>query len=316
MGSKKSPDLRKEIAIKVHRSKQVERRALFLSKIHAPPSPSATLLPKTPPDSPAIFHFSLPSPGLESPLALFETLASGDPTKSAREAWVEQVEFHTPGQRCPKPPLRSAPVPSRKALPSLDQITARLTSQGHLSATRREDSRLPTFLKSNRHAPHDAATARVPSSPAMHPKARSALPPGVGRLHFPVRAPRPPSPEPELPQNEVPSPTPSFPPSPQSPNPRLRITTTVVPRTSSKSPIALTEDNLRVFSLARERTAQDMLKRLRRRTIDPSMFEDLLVAREKEAENKKLRRHSAPPELVLYERAGFTTPKLDLPGAF
>ena len=90
----------------------------------------------------------------------------------------------------------------------------------------------------------------------------------------------------------------------------------MVPRTPSKSPIALTENNLRAFSLARERTAQDMLKRLRRRTMDPSMLEDLLVAREKDVESKKMRRHSAPPELVLYERAGFTTPKLDLPGAF
>lgn len=79
-GGKRSPDLRKEIAIKVHKGKQseylvlhpcdcltdlqifalVERRALFLSKVQAPPSPRATLLPKTPPESPAIFHYSLP----------------------------------------------------------------------------------------------------------------------------------------------------------------------------------------------------------------------------------------------------------------
>lgn len=39
---------------------QVVRRALFLSKVLAPPSPTATTLPKTPPESPAIFHYVCP----------------------------------------------------------------------------------------------------------------------------------------------------------------------------------------------------------------------------------------------------------------
>ena len=74
----------------------VERRALFLSKIGAPPSPTATSLPKTPPDSPAIFHYSLPSPGLCSPLALFEKLGLDDQDpeeRGVRKIWVEQVDF-------------------------------------------------------------------------------------------------------------------------------------------------------------------------------------------------------------------------------
>lgn len=70
-----------------------ERRALFLSKIGAPPSPTAISLPKTPPESPAIFHYSLPSPGLVSPLAHFETLEEEDDEFAPRKVWVEQVDF-------------------------------------------------------------------------------------------------------------------------------------------------------------------------------------------------------------------------------
>lgn len=56
-----------------------QRRHTFLARLLASPSSSPTTLttPVTPPDSPAEFHFTLPSPGLVSPLALFETLGSG-----------------------------------------------------------------------------------------------------------------------------------------------------------------------------------------------------------------------------------------------
>ncbi|CAE6417136.1 unnamed protein product [Rhizoctonia solani] len=106
--------LRREVVVKAHHTKQLERRALFLSRITAPPSPTSTETAVTPPESPAIFHFSLPSPGLASPLELFETVTS-------RERWIEEVDYN-------KKPLRT---PARDAfptarLPSLDQITARL----------------------------------------------------------------------------------------------------------------------------------------------------------------------------------------------
>ncbi|CAE7143433.1 unnamed protein product [Rhizoctonia solani] len=101
--------LRREVVVKAHHNKQVERRALFLSRIIAPPSPTSAETAVTPPESPAIFHFSLPSPGLASPLELFETVTS-------REHWIEEVDYN-------KKPLRSAPT---GRLPSLDQITARL----------------------------------------------------------------------------------------------------------------------------------------------------------------------------------------------
>lgn len=54
LGGQKAPDLRKELAIKNQQNKQLERRALFLSKVAEPPSPTATTIPKTPPESPAV----------------------------------------------------------------------------------------------------------------------------------------------------------------------------------------------------------------------------------------------------------------------
>ena len=106
--------LRREVVVKAHHTKQVERRALFLSRITAPPSPTSAETAVTPPETPAIFHFSLPSPGLASPLELFETVTS-------RESWIEQVDYKKP-QRTPA----RENFPGR--LPSLDQITARLRS--------------------------------------------------------------------------------------------------------------------------------------------------------------------------------------------
>ncbi|KAF8711769.1 hypothetical protein RHS03_01384, partial [Rhizoctonia solani] len=106
--------LRREVVVKAHHSKQFERRALFLSKIIAPPSPTSTETAVTPPESPAIFHFSLPSPGLASPLELFENVAS-------REHWIEEVDYNKKSIRTP---ARDAFPAGR--LPSLDQITARL----------------------------------------------------------------------------------------------------------------------------------------------------------------------------------------------
>lgn len=83
-----------------------------MSRITAPPSPTSTETAVTPPESPAIFHFSLPSPGLASPLELFETVTS-------RESWIEHVDYKKP-QRTPARETFSG------RLPSLDQITARL----------------------------------------------------------------------------------------------------------------------------------------------------------------------------------------------
>ncbi|EIW64823.1 uncharacterized protein TRAVEDRAFT_159495 [Trametes versicolor FP-101664 SS1] len=314
LGSKKTTDLRKEIALKVHRNKQVERRALFLSKVQAPPSPSATFTPVTPPESPAVFHYSLPSPGLESPLEVFEALQLGRPVTPSCQPWVEQVDFRLPGDVHPKAPLRSAPVHlsiKRKALPSLDQITARLSSNGHVAAHEapsRPSMRLPSFLRTP--ARVEQPTIRI----TPEPKARPTLPSAVGRLRFPTRA----APE-AAPAVKIAQPTPCLPPvSPRSPlAPKLQVTTTVVPRTTSASPIELTESNLLAFTASRERTANNMLSRLRRRTLPPQIAVPApgAIDREDDAE-RKARRHSAPPELPQRARIDFAHPVLAMPGAF
>lgn len=127
-----------------------ERRARFLSKIVlSPPSPTATLTPKTPPESPAIFHYSLPSPGLNSPLTLFESLSENGSPYSC-EPWIEQVDFRLVNFSKAKevPPRKPAPGITR-LLPSLDQISARLHSQEQTRPRPQNQNRaprLPRFL--------------------------------------------------------------------------------------------------------------------------------------------------------------------------
>ncbi|KAG8920066.1 hypothetical protein FRC00_010524, partial [Tulasnella sp. 408] len=157
-GRKESVELRKQVTLKVHTTKALERRALFLSKIQSAPTAEAAESPVTPPESPAIFHFTLPSPGMHSPLAMFERLSSesdkgcnsvnfprdSSAPQEPRKGWVEEVDFkarvRSNGIRAsPAASLdlavsaRSAPRKPRgspsHALPSLDQITARLATK-------------------------------------------------------------------------------------------------------------------------------------------------------------------------------------------
>jgi len=270
---KKTSDLRKEIALKVHKNKQVERRALFLSKVQAPPSPTAAILPKTPPDSPAIFHYSLPSPGLVSPLALFESL------DESRDGWVEQVDFRLPGDH-PK----SAGKPRKSpALPSLDQISARL---------------IPRTVRQSDFDINDM-------SPVYTARPRPSI--GVGRLRMPLRA-----------QSvNVVNTTPKHPLPPMSPllhhSADLHVTTLVVPRTQTTSPVKLTEMNLNALN-SRGQRAHNMLSTLRRRT---SSTENIFGTEPKADVDVKWRRRSAPAELMSCRaRIGFQHPVLALPGAF
>lgn len=232
-GANKTGDLRKEIALRAHQNKhhqnkQVERRALFLSKILAPPSPTATLTPKTPPDSPAIFHYSLPSPGLVSPLALFESLSEDSnygPLSYGREPWIEQVDFRLPEYTTAKDPGAQTSRPhAGRPLPSLDQISARLSSQGY--ARSRGDEASNNGASAPRQTP-------VPDRPRLHF--------GVGRLQMPIRTPQP------------------------ALEPNLQMTT-LVPHSSTTSPTELSAFNLCRLD-SRERRAHDMLSTLRRRTL-------------------------------------------------
>jgi hypothetical protein len=327
-GSRKVQDLRKEIALKAHKSKQSERRALFLSKLQAPPSPSAAMLPKTPPESPAILHYSMPSPGLTSPLALYDTLSEAELKSEKAKGWVEQVDFRLPeGQR-----VRSVTKAARaKPLPSLAQISARLAAQGHLPqiapvhvvlpelSQKTEPAprvrRLPAFLQ--KEAPQKKVELVVPVvivEPPAAPPARPRALLSIGRLKAPVRSTTPAA-EPVKPQTP-----PKSPGAPRSPD--LRITTTVVPRTSSTSPVDLTESNLSMFN-ARAKNAKDMLSTLRRRNgtpnVDGMACDDLLLNKanaEEEDASKNLRRRSAPAELPKRARREFAHPVLNLPGAF
>lgn len=283
----------------------VERRALFLSKVQAPPSPSATITPKTPPESPAIFHYSLPSPGLESPLEVFESIALNKSSASACKPWVEQVDFRLPNQPQTRPMSKpNATNHSRKPLPSLDQITARMSSHGVVPAPLQKTAppsratvRLPAFLQLGRRTPPQEVTpvVVVQCSPEL-----PELPEFPSLMHT-----KP------IPQFYLP------PVSPKSPD--LRITTTVVPHSSSISPVKLTEANVNAFNRnAREDMARKMLLRLRRRTLPPltSACDVRNFTPEMEDEERKSRRRSAPPELPQMERSGFTHPILRLPGAF
>ncbi|KAI5122349.1 hypothetical protein M0805_004107 [Coniferiporia weirii] len=203
VGARKQ-DLRKEVALKAHKTKQVERRALFLSKIGAPPSPSAVSLPKTPPDSPAIFHYTLPSPGLMSPLALFEKLGLDDPESEyggVRKVWVEQVDFRLSKRPEPRSAgLSPVPVPApvqtkvptitvtesqpgperrrthmrKTSIPSLEQITERYTAHNVpvpavAPTPARARARLPAFLQTRRQSlPHlGEVPAPAPASAAV-----------------------------------------------------------------------------------------------------------------------------------------------------
>jgi hypothetical protein len=256
-GTRRTHDLRKEIALKAHKSKQctcpprcpsvyarlcrviAERRALFLSKLQAPPSPTATMTAKTPPESPAILHYTLPSPGLASPLALYEAITEADQQAFKNHGWVEQVDFRLPEDGRVKPATKV--VSGRgKPLPSLAQISARLSAQGNLptfvhaapaAAPEKTEAappkgRLPAFLQKKEVV---QATEPVIVQPEEAPVVKVDAPARprvlltVGRLRAPAQA--------KPTAEEVVSPG-------APPAPKLHVTTTVIPRVSHTSPVS------------------------------------------------------------------------------
>ena len=299
LGCKRAPDLRKELAVKTYKSKQstihlphhllpvchvdplfhmaVERRARFLLKVAEAPHPSAAHEPKTPPDSPAIFNYSLPSPGLVSPLAMYEHLEEECVTS---EPWTEQVDFRLPKSAVQLKPTRPAVTfKSGKVLPSLDEISARLGFK-RLSGVHQTTPRLPSFLQKKQ------VTARVPATPA---------PITIGRLRMPASRSRGISPLPEQHVYEVP-------PSPVTP--KLQVTTTVIPRMPRLTPINLTESNLEAFSRSH------FLRPARPASLAPVPVSTAHVG------DRTIRRRSAPAELPIRPRSQFKHPVLDLPGGF
>jgi len=262
----------------------VERRARFLLKVAEPPSPSAAYEPKTPPESPAIFNYSLPSPGLISPLAMYEHLEEECITSNP---WTEQVDFRLPKSAAKL--KQNRPVvsfKSGKGLPSLDEISARMSFKNP-SGAHQATPRLPSFLQKKR-----GAAAVEPEASAM------PAPITIGRLRLPGSRSRGASPPPEQKIYETP-------PSPVTP--RLQVTTTVIPRMRTSAPTNLTESNLEAFSRSY------LLGPVRRRS---SISHSQVPVPTTPIEERAFRRRSAPAELPLRPRAQFKHPVLDIPGGF
>jgi len=283
LGCKKAPDLRKELAVKTYRSRQMERRARFLVKVAEPPRPSAACEPKTPPDSPAIFNYTLPSPGLVSPLAMYEHLEEECVTP---QPWTEQVDFRLPKSAVQLKPSRSAlTFTSGNVLPSLDEISARLGFK-KLSEADQATPRLPSFLLKK----------QVPAVPSEAPVAPASI--TIGRLRMPASRSRSASPPPEQYVYEVP-------PSPVTP--KLQVTTTVVPRMPRLTSTNFTGSNLEAFSRSQ------FLRSARAASLASLMPVPVSAAH---VQDRTIRRRSAPAELPIRARSQFKHPVLDLPGGF
>jgi hypothetical protein len=330
----------------------VVRRAQFLNKLAAPPSPSATDLPATPPDSPAIFHFTLPSPGLESPLELFENLLD-HPELCENTARVEQVDFRLLHQKLEDGDHHhhSAAFTNNCAslLPSLDQISQRLnkvpTSVGTYPSPPPEQGskgncRLPPFLRSRTPSPTPEVTRpfddQTPKRSRPVP-ARLALRNMTRPAHVVIRTPTPIAAFPQ------------FPLSPTSPRRiNLQVRTAVYPPSRTRSsPTEFTEVNIAQFgseqsgivskptvSIAttgvdqhiparRAQVTKDMFNKLSRRK--PGLLntaacgiraqDDISLLRAEEIEDRTRRRISAPAEMTTAQR-GPRHPVLAKPGGF
>jgi hypothetical protein len=275
----------------------VERRALFLSKVNAPPSPTATALPKTPPESPAILHYTLPSPGLDSPLALFETLQQTDPTATVQfptvKPWVEQVHYRQLNGASLRPP-------------SLEQITAHLSSHGHstTAATTVKDEYhrppipLPTFLRTPPRTKAAVSRLHIGSGGGREGEQNYST-----EITSPISGP-----------GELIIPLPKTHTVPSLSGPGLLVTTTTIAGTTKSSSGSLTEINLSALN-SRALTGRDMMSKLRRRVSGLPSADGVRGCLVDEDE-RRARRVSAPAELPKRERDGFAHLVLALPGAF
>lgn len=291
LGSRKVPDLRKELAIKNQRNKQLERRALFLSKIQEPRSSTAVLTPKAPVEFPGVDHCTLPYPGLESPLALFDSSCKehdGWTGKdlARRHTWLELVDSRLPISK-PKTDLKLG----RRRLPSLEEIIARVgpvhpppsMANNPVFAT----PRLPMFLRNDKNASTKRSVSD--SNPDVN----------IGRLHMPLRHRQSSNSLSGMRLRTMPS-------SPCCPNIEITSTVSPLPLRCRNARHTFTESN--VHALGRANTAREMMTTIKRRTSPPPPGL---------ADNQpRSKRHSAPAEMQLRGRSGFEHPNLSLPGAF
>jgi len=231
---KASVSLRKDLAVNIHKNRQVERRALFLSKLQA----TDTMAPTTPLDSPPIFHYSISSPGLMAP---FPSLESVD--KDNCEGWVENAYFDEQGidtDLTKNDNSLSGTQKSKPRIPSLEQISARM---------------MPPSINPSEYDGDSASVINAKPS-----RTRPLI--GVGRLRMPQRNPQP------HPQGTL---VPPLQPSSQS---KSRVTTVIENTVNSiSSNTNLTETKLNAFNV-RGQKAHDMLCTLRKRTSPIGIDED------------------------------------------
>ena len=262
---------------------QVERRALFLSKIQSC-TDSEVFTPKPTPGSPVIH--TLPSLGLEPPVVSFESLAKQHNDLTAGDCPRRYVGFERRDSLLPIGRPKVDPKLGRHNFPSLEEIIARVGP-----------ARLPPSMA------HDPILTKLTPRPFILPRSgKEALATrsvsdtrpdiNVGRLHMPIRRRQSSS---SLSNAHLGSMR-SF--------PSIEITT---PAIGSNARFALTDPN--VHALGRANTAREMITTIKRRTSPPpSPAHNLDHCRSK--------RHSAPAEMHLKGRPGFEHPNLSLPGGF
>ncbi|KAG1826165.1 uncharacterized protein BJ212DRAFT_1475499 [Suillus subaureus] len=282
LGSRKVPDLRKELAIKNQRNKQLERRAFFLSRIQEPTLP--TTGSKNPIEFPSVDRCTLPSLGLGSPL--FYSSDEEHDGCIGKDLPGPRTRFEQADCRLPISKPKADLNLGRRKLPSLEEITARVGPLHPPPSVANEPifvtPRLPMFLRSNK----NSSTARTVSDtkPCIN----------IGRLHMPVRRRQSSDSLSYMRLSAIPG-------SPCYPN--IEIAS---PHARSNAICAFTESNMHV--LGRANTAREMMTTIKRRTSPP------LPCLENHQPRPK--RHSAPAEVQLRGRSGFEHPNLSLPGAF
>jgi hypothetical protein len=240
-----------------------------------------------------------------SPLAAFDP---EDPARiPSREPWIERVDFRLLDAPKAKPANKISYVRAsndlgrNKPLPSLDEITARLSSQIRLNPTPNptiRSQRLPAFLKSETRSTTPPSVVQEPVTIIDAPKSRPSL--DVGRLRMPLRASSLPDLQPSKPDHKA--------------TPLINI-----PAISITSPNEVPTSNIanRVPLDSRARKSKDMLTTLRRRTMTaPCSFDVTLSSQEQHDQERLKRRISAPAELRSSGRSSFNHPVLSMPGGF
>jgi len=242
------------------------------------------MTPKTPPESPAIFHYSLPSPGLESPLTLFESWVDNH-ANDVPHTWVERVDFRlVDEQPKPKPSLNRSSTKPAQGVPSLDQISARLIPR----PAKLDDTKMACDTLANADSPRPSV--------------------GIGRLRMPLRT------QAIYQSNNQQAKSTPCEPAPPPLSPEHHAKTFVFPRSCSPTASQLTESNLNSLN-ARDQNASNMLFTLRKRTMSSEIKSTGL---QEEGPPPKLRwRRSAPADMTpLQARSGFKHPILALSGGF